>query len=127
MGGWTIAAFAAFGGVFVIVAMVKMFRMSDVRAHGRRVPGRVVRFEDQSTDGPAVPVVEYQIGGGTYETRGWGSASSYRIGDSVTVYYYPGEHEHGRLVSGAEWFAAWMFVVVGLIFLLVAVVMAVVS
>ena len=70
------------------------------------------------------PVVEYRIGEQTHETHGWGSIFSYRVGDPVAVYYYPGEANRARIVAPAEWIAGWFLLGGGIVFSSIAGVLA---
>lgn len=108
-------AFAAFGLLCIVLALVKMARMFGIQTYGCRVMGRCVRIEPGS-EGSGTPVVEYRIGEQIHETHGWGSIFSYRVGDPVAVYYYPGESSRARIVAPAEWIAAWFFLGFGILF-----------
>jgi hypothetical protein len=107
-----------------------MLRMSEIKAHGRRAIGRVVRLETLNWQGeqPAyVPVVEFQAENRKVEIKGWGSfPPGYQVGQEVSVHYFPGCPEKGQIISGHEWLLAWIFMAGGMVFILVAILVALV-
>jgi hypothetical protein len=117
-----LGAFAVLvGALSAVGGLIKLLRLAQFQSGTEWTVGRVVGIESDRnrTDPTFAPVVQYQVAERTYKTRGaFISPLWYRVGQRVTVKYFAGCPEKAQILTWQEWFAAWLGLVLGILFCL---------
>jgi hypothetical protein len=118
------------GLAFGIAGLVRLVLLSWLRSNGISATGRVVRLERSPytwAEGqtPYTPIAEFEASGQRYEAKGTSSFPPlYGVGDSVQICYPPDYPDRGKIVTGRERAAAWLFLALGVVFGLFALAIA---